>query len=184
MTASNIAQAKDQTPIMKSVSLISLFAMLLSAAVQGAEFAPMFTNGTVLQREQPLVIWGTGREGDSVTVELLAQAATDVVKNGRWRVSLPPQVATTSATLQLRADTVVDVVDVAIGEVWLCLGQSNMEWRLNQCGEYSAKDLANPDNPSIRLVKIPHRPYTGDQMPAFGWKKFDRSAAGFFPAVP
>nr|MCU0793501.1 hypothetical protein [Opitutaceae bacterium] len=148
-----------------------------------AEFAPVFTAGAVLQREQPIPIWGTGRDGETITVELLDKSATTTVSSGRWSVTLPALPATASTTLRLRGDTTRELADIAIGEVWFGLGQSNMEWRLNQCAPFTDALLASADNPAIRQLKIPLRPYAGDPLSPFAWKKFDRASAGQFSAV-
>ena len=155
----------------------------LVSALPAAEFAPVFTSGAVLQREHPIALWGTGREGEAVTIELLDKSASTVVKDGRWSLTLPALPANPSTTLRLRGDKVVELADVALGEVWLGLGQSNMEWRLNQCKDFTAGILATADNPGIRQLKIPLRPYAGDPMPAYSWKKFDRANAPYFGAV-
>lgn len=163
--------------------LCRLFGLLLPLGGLAAEFAPVFTSGAVLQRDQPVAVWGTGREGERVTVEILEKSAATVVVDGRWSVTLPPLPATASATLRLRGDNTRELSDIALGEVWLGLGQSNMEWRLNQCADYTVALLAAADNPAIRQLKIPLRPYSGDALPAFAWKKFDRANAPYFSAV-
>lgn len=156
---------------------------LLATLGRAAQFAPIFTSGAVLQRDQPVAVWGTGRDGEHVTVEFLGHRADAVVSGGRWRVTLPPSPATENATLRLRGDTLVELRDIAVGEVWLCTGQSNMEWRLNQCPPFTNDLLRTANDPGIRQIKIPLRPFAGDPLPAFGWKKFDRAAAPQFSAV-
>ena len=173
--------------------LLRLFSANLSVLILGipalpaAQFAPVFTSGAVLQRDQPIAVWGTGRDGEKITVELLDhRATTTVTPDGRWGLTLPPSPATpisASATLRLVGDTTVTLTDIAIGEVWLGLGQSNMEWRLNQCAPHTTALLATAENPAIRNLKIPLRPYAGDPLPAFAWKKFDRDNAPYFGAV-
>lgn len=163
--------------------LLALVALLLPRGGFAAEFAPVFTSGAVLQRDQPIAVWGSGRDGEQVTVELLEKSAATVVAGGRWSVTLPAQPAAASATLRLRGDDTRELTDIAIGEVWLGLGQSNMEWRLNQCPPFTDALLASADNPAIRQIKIPLRPYAGDPLPPFAWKKFDRASAPYFSAV-
>lgn len=131
----------------------------------------------------PVEVWGTGRDGEAVTVEILGKSAAAKVESGRWSVTLPPLPATESTTLTLRGDKTVELKDVAIGEVWIASGQSNMEWRLNQCSPHSDALLASADIPGIRQIKVPLRPYAGDPLPALAWKPFDKASAGFFSAV-
>ncbi len=163
--------------------LSAFFAATFLSPLPAAEFAPVFTHSAVLQRDQPIAIWGTGREGEKVTVELLDHSASTTVTAGRWSVTLPASPAISSTTLRLRGDTTRELSDIAIGEIWLGLGQSNMEWRLNQCPPFTDALLASADNAAIRQLKIPLRPYAGDPMLPFVWKKFDRSNAPYFSAV-
>jgi sialate O-acetylesterase len=169
---------------LRSRSLLSCALLGLASSLGAAEFAPVFTAGAVLQRELPITLWGTGRDGEAVAVELLDRRAETVVKDGRWQVVLPALPATASTTLRLRGDSVVELANVAIGEVWIGSGQSNMEWRLNQCAPHSDALLADANTPGVRQIKIPLRPFAGDPLPKFGWKSFDRANAGQFGAVP
>jgi len=161
--------------------LIALFS--LAVATHAAQFAPAFTDNAVLQRDQPVTVWGTGRDGEKLEVEMLGHKASGEVRDGKWSLTLPPMPATDSATLTLRGDSVVELKNVAVGEVWLLTGQSNMEWRLNQCAPLTDALLATADNPRIRQLKIPLRAYHGDPLPAFGWKPFDKASAPQFSAV-
>ncbi len=148
-----------------------------------AEFAPVFTSGAVLQREMPVTLWGKGREGEKLTVEFLGQSVSTTVKEGRWRLELAAMPANPGAPLVLRGDQEITLTDVAVGEVWIGGGQSNMEYRLNQCSPHTDTVLATADEPGVRQLKIPLRPYAGDPFPAFGWKRFDKASAPFFSAV-
>jgi sialate O-acetylesterase len=157
--------------------------LALAAAAQAAQFAPVFTDGAVLQRDQPLTVWGFGREGENVELEILGRKASGEVRDGQWSVTLPAMPATDSTTLTLRGDAVVELKNIAVGEVWLLTGQSNMEWRLNQCAPLTDALLATADNPRIRQLKIPLRAYASDPLPAFAWKPFDKASAPYFSAV-
>lgn len=161
-----------------------LLLLFLPSVALAAQFAPVFTDHAVLQRDQPVAVWGTGRDGEKIEVEILGRQAATQVRDGKWSVTLPAMPATDSATLTLRGDNTVELKDVAVGEVWLGLGQSNMEWRLNQCAPLTDQLLATADNQRIRQLKIPLRPHEGDPLPAFGWKPFDKASAPFFGAVP
>jgi sialate O-acetylesterase len=162
-------------------TLITLFTLVSAAAA--AQFAPVFTDNAVLQRDKPVEVWGTGRDGEKVEVEMLGHKVSGEVRDGKWSVSLPAMSATDSTTLTLRGDSVVELKDVAIGEVWLLTGQSNMEWRLNQCTPLTDALLTTANNPRIRQLKIPLRAYNGDPFIPFAWKPFDKASAPLFSAV-
>ncbi|MEM9186759.1 MAG: sialate O-acetylesterase [Planctomycetota bacterium] len=110
----------------------------------------------VLQREKPIVVWGWAGPGEGVTVSLADQSATATAddKSGAWRVALPAQPAATGKTLTVRGDgNELVFADVAIGEVWVCSGQSNMEWPVNKSGNGDLI-LAAATRPDIRLITV------------------------------
>jgi sialate O-acetylesterase len=160
-----------------------LLCIALIQLARAAEFASVFTSGAVLQREMPVTLWGKGREGEKIAVEFLGQSVSSTVKDGRWRVDLPAMPAYPGADLVLRGDREIKLTDVAVGEVWIGGGQSNMEYRLNQCSPYSDAALAGSEQPGVRQLKIPLRPYSGDPFAPFEWKRFDKTSAPFFSAV-
>lgn len=90
-----------------------------------------FTDGMVVQREREVRIWGWDAPGQIVQLQLgesLAEAETD--QTGRWEVILPPPEKGKSLTLKAAGSSTIERKDWIAGEVWLALGQSNMEWAL------------------------------------------------------
>ncbi len=160
-----------------------LLLILLPSLAAAAEFAPVFTDHAVLQRDRPVAVWGTGRNGEKIEVEILGHELATEVRDGKWTVTLPAMPATDSTTLTLRGDDTVELKDVAVGEVWLGLGQSNMEWQLDQCGEFTAGMLAAADNPRVRELKFPRRTNADGPPSGFAWTTFDRASAPRFGAV-
>lgn len=130
---------------------------------------PIFSKNMVLQRDQPITVWGTASPKESVTVTLRIQSATSVAEKamgvaadaqGNWSVRLPAQSASKLAdTVTLKINNVV-LDNILIGDVWLCSGQSNMEWRISQLpkGDQGKKVAAAATHPTIRLFDIPNRP--------------------------
>ncbi|MFZ4647431.1 MAG: 9-O-acetylesterase, partial [Gemmataceae bacterium] len=90
----------------------------------------IFSNHMVLQRDKPIAVWGWDAAGTEVTVTLGETKATAKADDkGNWKVSLPAQKANPKAqTLTVKGTSEKTYSDVVIGEVWLCSGQSNMEW--------------------------------------------------------
>ena len=98
------------------------------------QLAAVFSDHMVLQREKNIVVFGIGEVGAIVTVSIPERklyASTTVKEDGSWRLQFPPQPAGTGLTMHAK-DSRTEVVfqDVAIGEVWLAGGQSNMEFPL------------------------------------------------------
>lgn len=93
--------------------------------------AAIFSDRMVLQREKPIAVWGDGTDGERVTVTLCGHSASDVIKDGKWRVTLPPMPAAEGLTMTVQGDAeIIAFREIAVGEVWLCGGQSNMEFEL------------------------------------------------------
>jgi len=93
--------------------------------------AAIFSDRMVLQREKPITVWGDGKDGKTVTVTLGGRSASGVIRDGRWQVTLPPMPAAEGLTMTVQSGAVcITFRDIAIGEVWLCGGQSNMEFEI------------------------------------------------------
>lgn len=93
--------------------------------------AAIFSDRMVLQREKPIAVFGDGMDGEYVTVTLCGHSASCTVKDGRWRVTLPPMPAANGLTMTVRTiGETITFREIAVGEVWLCGGQSNMEFEI------------------------------------------------------
>jgi sialate O-acetylesterase len=120
----------------------------------------------VLQQEMPIAIWGKATPGETVQVRLerivkgqTSAASAEVMadQEGNWAVKLPKQLAGTDYTLTIKGDkNSIAFKNVAIGEVWLCSGQSNMEWSVNNC-ETPDQVKAGANNPNLRLFTVNKR---------------------------
>lgn len=145
-----------------------------------------FQDHAVLQRDKPVPVWGWADPGERVRVVLgdAAPIETTTQADGRWRVTLPAMMAhTTPLELTVEGTNTIVVRDVLVGEVWLCAGQSNMEWRLRFAAT-GADDVAAADFPHVRQLKISRHPRTTrqDEAPA-DWKVCSPETAGDFSAV-
>jgi sialate O-acetylesterase len=139
----------------------TLFALFALAALCGAAYADvkphsLFTDGAVLQRERPLPVWGTARDGEKVTVRVAGQTAVTTAQDGQWRVWLKPLKAGGPFTMTIQGDNTVEVKNVLVGEVWVCSGQSNMEWPLSLASN-AQEAIANSADPMLRLFTVPKR---------------------------
>ena len=118
--------------------LAALLLSVPSLCAQPLQLAHVFSDHAVFQRETSVPIWGWGKPGSTVTVRGSwndASVKTDVAGDGSWRVQLPTGPAGTSYTLTVRSGReTLTVSDVALGEVWVCSGQSNMEMPMRGFG--------------------------------------------------
>ncbi|MDE7300477.1 MAG: sialate O-acetylesterase, partial [Lachnospiraceae bacterium] len=118
-----------------------------------AEFrvAAVFSNNMVLQRDKNVKIFGEGPDGAEVAVKFLGQQAKARVQNGRWCAELAPMSACSGGTMTVTCrEKEVVFSNVAVGEVWLAGGQSNMEFELQNCTG-GREFLANDKAPNVRF---------------------------------
>lgn len=128
----------------------------------------------VLQRQKPIVVWGTCEEQMKVEVDLNGNQVLAEVEGEKWTAILPSMEAETNLTLTVRtAEEKIVISDVAVGEVWIGGGQSNMEFFMKYEANYDEeiKDCANAD---IRFYDVPELCYPGHE------KDFDFSRMGYW----
>ena len=110
----------------------------------------------MLQRDQPVPIWGWTTPGAKVTVKLNKKSATaTAAADGRWQVKLAQFHAGGPYTITVTGPQTLVVNDVLLGDVWLCSGQSNMEMGLAACN--ATNEMAKANFPNIRLLTVPRR---------------------------
>jgi sialate O-acetylesterase len=160
----------------------------VSSAANSEEFriANIFTDNMVLQRNQDFSIWGWGETGTPVTIQLQEQSVTvSPNENGKWEAKFeaidlgdPFSIAISSG------QNSVELNNVLAGDVWICSGQSNMEWVVRQAGN-PQQEIANGDWPLIRHVRIDHvtSPSKLDDVNNTGWQVCSPDTVGSFSAV-
>ncbi|MCX6926168.1 MAG: hypothetical protein NT154_23615, partial [Verrucomicrobia bacterium] len=127
---------------------------LHSSAAADVRLPKIFTDNMMLQRDQPVRVWGWADAGEAVTVTLAGNtAATNADKNGQWSIELPAIKAGENLELTVRGKNSLTLKNVLIGDIWVCSGQSNMEMGLNGCLGFE-DDLRAADLPKIRRIKF------------------------------
>jgi len=144
-------------------------------------------DGMVLQRRTPVCIWGKALKGSLVTVKLAGNTAYCVAENGVFAAYLPPMEAGKGLSMTISSNgDLVTIFDVAVGEVWLAGGQSNMEFLLRDDAEVQAQITG--DCPEIRCFEVPKIAYPGQEQDrdysAVGlWRKARGVESKYFTAV-
>ena len=109
----------------------------------------------VLQRNQELAVWGWDEAGAEVTVRLGDSSVSGKAgKDGKWSVKLPKQSAGGPHTMTVSGSNTVELSDILIGEIWVCSGQSNMAWRVEQSSN-AQTEIKAAKFPRIRLFHVP-----------------------------
>lgn len=125
--------------------------------------ALLFGENMILQRRKPIPVWGRSVRDDTVTVTLNGIAAEATATAGKWQVELPPMEAAEQVTMTISSAITGEKLcftNVAIGEVWLAGGQSNMEFLLKYDEGIDAMQ-ATPNDPSFRYFRYPQANFVG-----------------------
>ena len=124
----------------------------------GLQLPEIYSDNMVLQHGQPLPLHGIANAGTKITVTIgKQQLNTTADSNGKWQVTLAPLAAKETYTLQITAGKEKRIFkNVVAGEVWLCSGQSNMEFEMFQAST-GERDIPQAENPNIRLFDMEAR---------------------------
>lgn len=137
--------------------VVRFFLAALTAGVAGNAFAvepaPVFGDRMVLQRDIPVPVWGTARPGEEIQVAFAGQEKLITADaDGKWMVVLDPLSANaTGQELNITGRNTHTYSDVLVGEVWLCSGQSNMQWPVSKSLDFS-KEMSESHYPGIRVL--------------------------------
>lgn len=166
-----------------------LFFLGCALAPVQAEIRPasIFTDHMVLQRDLPIPVWGTAAPEEKVTVKLAGESTTvQADAAGKWMVRLKPLSAAENLELQVTGSASTAPVvftDVAIGEVWICSGQSNMQFKLSST-KNSVKEVDAANYPKMRLFVVGSNAPTAPAVAVNGrWEVCTPASARVFSAV-
>ena len=149
--------------------------------VAQAAVAPhsLFADGAVLQQGIAVPVWGTANDGEKVTVKFQGQQVSTTAKDGHWLIKLKPLKPGGPFTMTIAGENTVEVKDLLVGEVWLCSGQSNMEFQL--MGAENAKEaIAAAADPMLRLCTVKTtRGDTPQKDVSLIWRSLDKNGPSF-----
>ena len=139
----------------RSIFLVLATCLISQACQAELKLSPIFGDSMVLQREQPIHIWGWTKPSTAVTARIAGKEGnTQANEAGRFDLLLDPLPAGGPHSLTISADETKTFQDVLIGEVWLCSGQSNMAWPVSS-GKDSDLELLTANDPNLRLISVP-----------------------------
>ena len=132
---------------------------LILLALQVSLFADvrlpqLFSDNAILQREVPFKIWGWADPNEKITIDFVG-IKYDIQANasGNWEVGVPAQKAGGPHKLIVQGKNTVERSNILFGEVWLCSGQSNMQWGVGQSGNGDLEFLL-AKNTNIRMISV------------------------------
>ena len=178
----------------KKILIVQMLLLVYCNATAQLSLPKLIGNNMVLQRNQPVPIWGTAKAGDTVTVSFGKQekkAITD--KTGNWKIMLDAMQAsaTPGKVIIKTSNENIALENILVGEVWLCSGQSNMEYTMRKNSKVTMPDsiknwpvneLETAHNKNIRIFLVDRKKMKPDPEHT-GWDIAEDSALRSFSAV-
>jgi sialate O-acetylesterase len=149
---------------MKAISKrISFTLIILTFIVQvstgNISLPEIFSDNMVLQQKSDVMIWGWAKTGEKVVLKadwLTDEISTTVDNQGKWSLTLKTPAAGGPYNIHLKGYNELTLKNVLIGEVWLCSGQSNMEWSAAMGINNAEEEIKNANYPEIRFFSVYH----------------------------
>lgn len=164
-------------------------ALTSSSARADVKLPSLISDGMVLQQGMQCPVWGWADNGEKVTVSFRGQDVSTVAKDGKWMVRLPVMKAGGPWSMTIAGKNTIKLENVFVGEVWVCSGQSNMEFVLRSAAN-ADQAIAESANPMIHLFTVPKLKASapvndvrqGDGKPV-QWVECGPSTSPYFSAV-
>lgn len=167
-------------------TLLTALALACSSVLFANPRLPkIFGDNMVLQRNHAIAVWGWADKGEEITVQLNKQTrSVRADKTGKWKAELAPEQAGGPYQLTVTGKSVLTINDVLVGDVWICSGQSNMEFVVAN-SDNAAEEMRHADFPQIRHFKVPNTISATPVNDIKGgeWKICDSATVGNFTAV-
>jgi len=146
--------------------------------------SPIFGDNMVLQRDKVNTIWGWSEPGDTVTVQIGDKTATGTAQADRkWMVKIEPPPAGGPYTVKVTGKQVAELKNVLVGDVWLCSGQSNMEFMMRQV-KNANEELKAANYADMRFFVVGQRSgYHPVDVPSGNWQVVTPETAPRLSAV-
>ncbi len=143
---------------MRRVSVVFMVLVVVSGSAVWADVKPhaLFSDNAVLQQGVSVPVWGTAKDGEKVTVKFEGQEVSTTAQGGKWMVRLKPLKAGGPFTMMIQGENMIELKNVLVGEVWVCSGQSNMQWPVSASANPQAT-IANSKDLMMRLFTVPRR---------------------------
>lgn len=165
--------------------LTALFTLAYSFAQ--VRLPKLISDGMILQRDAKIKVWGWASKNEKITVTFNKRVyKTQADVNGEWAIWLSPVKAGGPYAMNIKASNTIAINDILAGDVWLCSGQSNMEYQLGYDDATYAREMAEVNYPQIRQFKVPNRPLLdapNNEMAGGAWKTANPKDIAPFTAV-
>lgn len=161
-----------------------LVLILVTAAHADVKLPSLVGDNMVLQQQKPLKIWGTADPAEKVTVAFNGQTVEATADaQGAWLATLKPMTAGGPFDMTITGKNTINLRNILLGEVWVCSGQSNMQWNVANSVN-GPQEIAAANYPQIRLFRVPNKTATEPQTDVVSqWQECSPDTVGSFSAV-
>lgn len=138
------------------IFFVSMSLFIASVSAAQLQLPAFFTDHMVLQQNQPCRIWGKAASDQPVQVQFLGKTYYSYAdKAGNWSMFLDPATGGKKGVITISSGMQsIQLNDVVTGEVWICSGQSNMEWRMDMLPDTYPEELKTAQNDQIRFMTV------------------------------
>nr|WP_315258092.1 sialate O-acetylesterase [uncultured Flavobacterium sp.] len=168
-----------------STGLIALFCAFSLYTNANVRLPLLFSDGMVLQRNKPIPVWGLADVNEKIEVRFNKQIKTiQADKNGKWMIGLNAEKAGGPFELTITGNNKIVIKDVLVGEVWICSGQSNMEFQVYKTMN-SQSEINDSNYPMIRHFGVA-QDLSGtpkEDLKAGKWEVSSKETVGNFTAI-
>ena len=152
----------------KLLGLISFFLVLAGSVSAKVVLPAIFSDNMVLQQNAQVNLWGKATPGERVSVKASwtdKTVTTKAAADGKWTVKLKTPAAAKGQSVTVSGENTITINNVLVGEVWLCTGQSNMEYPVSRHPDKKwmtgmtteAEEMKDADYPELRLFRVEHQ---------------------------
>ncbi|MBE9510177.1 MAG: beta galactosidase jelly roll domain-containing protein [Bacteroidetes bacterium] len=169
----------------KSQCVLLLIFVSITTIYAEVKPARIFSSNMVLQQGTKIPVWGWADNGEKVSVTLNGNTLETIAdEGGKWMVKFPQMQYGGPHTMTIEGENTIIFKNIMIGEVWICSGQSNMAFALNQSSN-GKEEIANSDYPEIRLFIVPRKiaQYPQSDIEEGEWVPCSPEASASFSAV-
>ena len=171
-------------PLKIGLSLLLVAFMALPSAAE-VTLARVFSSNMVLQQGRDIPVWGWASPGEKIRVTFKGTTArVKTMKNGSWNVTLPASDYGGPFTMEIKGKNTIVLENVMVGEVWICSGQSNMEFPVSRSND-ATNEISHAGFPDIRLFTVPRaiRQYPSGNIENGQWMVCSPETVPGFSAV-
>ena len=165
------------------LAFISFFLISSFIVKADVKLPVLFQSNMVLQRDKPCNIWGTADNGEAITISFNNANYNATATNGKWKITLPAQAAGGPYRIIIKAKNTIELDNVLFGDVWICGGQSNMQFAVRDANPKPDTSTFNNQNIRLFTVGVGMDFVPQDTVKSGSWKMANAKDVNNFTAV-